>query len=85
MCPEGEQGALPCLLPRLTVERSRSMTFVGVWRDEPKEHKVKADADREKEEMWLDLRQRFRPRVSKTMRWKQLPDLNTLSGGGPKG
>lgn len=61
------------------------MTFVGVWRDHPKEHKVKADADKEKGERWLDFRQGFRPSVSKTMGWEQLPDLNTPSGEGPKG
>lgn len=61
------------------------MTFVGVWRDHPKEHKVKADADKEKGERWLDFRQGFRPSVSKTMGWEQLPDLNTPSGEGLRG
>lgn len=55
------------------------MTFMGVWKDHPKEHKVKADGDTEKGEMWLD----FRPSLSKTMGWEWLPDLNTLSGEGP--
>lgn len=56
------------------------MTFVGVWRAHPKEHKVKADADKEEGEMWPDFRQGFRTSVSETIGWKQLPDLNTVSG-----